>query len=165
MMNDWAKRDARAAASFLQQQVNHPAYDTMAGAYARGLAAIDPPTALAWAQSLRGEDQRTASVSAIAAGWVKTEGEGALPKLRAAGYSEEFIAGLPASFARQPVDFAAVPSWISSARGNFVPDSQRIALAAYEFKDLEARHLVARERYYRVHVRVALNYNCAQCHK
>ncbi|MCI0538926.1 MAG: sigma-70 family RNA polymerase sigma factor [Verrucomicrobiales bacterium] len=120
VLHDWARRDAGAAAAFLQQQATQPAYDTMADAYARGLVATDPQSALAWAQSLRDESQRAASVTALAGAWVRAEGESALAKLRAAGYPEEFIASLPRSTAREVMSFVATAPASSSTGGTGV---------------------------------------------
>ncbi len=64
----------------------------MAGAYARSIGDTDPATALAWAQSVRDENERTASVVSVARQWFKTEGDGAFLKMQQAGLSDDIIA-------------------------------------------------------------------------
>lgn len=121
---------------------------------------------------------------------MKAEGESALPKLRAAGYSEEFIASLSGSAARQAARSAysafnrtigeGALVWDFEGQNERLRAQEALALVAAanqraaeaqlaklqdELSMRAARDAVSVERFQRTHDLNALNQNCAQCHK
>jgi hypothetical protein len=95
-MDQWVKSDPNAAGAWLQQHASDDGYDTMAGAYAQNIAPSDVKSAVAWAQSVRNDEERSKSIAAIVEATRRTAGAGADDQLRNAGLSDTEIA--PARF-------------------------------------------------------------------
>ncbi|MEW6159045.1 MAG: sigma-70 family RNA polymerase sigma factor [Verrucomicrobiota bacterium] len=64
-MEAWAARDINAAGHWLSQQADHPHYAEMAAPYAQAVAAVNPDTARAWANSIADEQRRADTLQAI----------------------------------------------------------------------------------------------------
>ncbi len=89
VLTQWAAKDPGAAGTWLTQQRSDGQYDSLAATFANAIARMDPPTALAWAQSVGDEKFRELAERQVAAQILKTKN--AQDQLLAAGYSQQFI--------------------------------------------------------------------------
>ncbi|MEW6303478.1 MAG: sigma-70 family RNA polymerase sigma factor [Verrucomicrobiota bacterium] len=91
VVDAWSRQDPHAAGTWLNQNRQHPAYDTLAARFARSLAAENPMSALAWAASINDDKARRDNELAIARDYLKRGGDAAMAQLQAAGWSPESI--------------------------------------------------------------------------
>jgi len=91
VIDTWSQKDPAAAGSWLQTHASHPAYDGMAAAHARQLAATDGTSALAWADSISDPANRSSAREEAARAMLRAQGDAAHSILASAGYSDEQI--------------------------------------------------------------------------
>ncbi len=133
VMDKWSQKEPQAAAAWLQEHPEHPAYDGMAASLAAGVAAQDGPAGIAWADSIRDPDARAAARDKAAEAMLLARGDDAKADLLAAGYTEDRISKL--SNVRSNIEFS-----VASTDGMGVILEQR-ALA--RFLEVQGRNETA----------------------
>lgn len=69
----WLKFDREAAENWIRKTTLSHALDPAVGVYARTLAAVSPPEAIAWAERIRDEDLRVRSLTNIGRIWLRRD--------------------------------------------------------------------------------------------
>jgi hypothetical protein len=88
IIHEWAQVDPGAAGNWLNEQADHSRHDVMVNRYISSIADIEPATALQWAGTIENDNRRRNSLLAA-------EGDAAVPKLKAAGLTDNMIKAAP----------------------------------------------------------------------
>lgn len=82
---EWARRDPGAAGEYLTSMDASPARDAAVEEYATTVAREEPATAIKWAETIAGEEQRTETLTRVARRWYYSDREAATQWLETSG--------------------------------------------------------------------------------
>ncbi len=88
---EWARRDAGAAGEHLAAMEASPARDAAVEEYATTVAREEPATAIKWAETIAGEEQRTETLTRVARRWYYSDREAAAQWLETSGLPAEAV--------------------------------------------------------------------------